>query len=87
LIELDQRKTEIRRRDKERTEREAAEASRAEAERRSRCARARHDLRALQQQVRVYWTNDRGERVYVEDADRAGQIRQLERFVAGNCPG
>jgi Domain of unknown function (DUF4124) len=49
------------------------------------CAQAKHDLHVLQQQVPVYSLNDKGERVYVDDDERAKEIKGLSDAIATNC--
>ena len=61
-----------------RTEREAAE-------RRSRCLQAQRELEVLQAGVPVYATNERGERVYLEDKDRPREIQQWQRAAEAHC--
>ena len=49
------------------------------------CLQARQDLHTLEQQRPVYWVNDKGERVYVEDKNR-DQLRDRLRAIAEqNC--
>lgn len=50
-----------------------------------RCARAHNDLEVLQRGRRVYSMNERGERVYLEDKQRAAEIESLQRAIAANC--
>ena len=76
---------------KERIEREQqdeaakAKAHNAAAERTNRCTRATRDLEVLERNVPVYSKNERGERVYVEDKDRPGQIAAARREIEANC--
>ena len=76
---------------KQRIEREQSdEATRAKshneaAERANRCNRAKRDLEVLNLQVPVYSTNERGERVYVEDKDRESEKADARRLIAANC--
>ena len=76
---------------KRRIEREASdETARAKAhneaaERANRCNLAKRDLQVLGLQVPVFSRNDRGEKVYVEDKDRASEIAEARRRVEANC--
>ena len=78
---------------KQRIEREQAdEASKARAhneyaERANRCNQAKRDLEVLNLQVPVYSKNERGERVYVEDKDRAAEMAAARRIIEANCDG
>ena len=49
------------------------------------CLQVRQDLHTLEQQRPVYWINDKGERVFVEDKNR-DQLRERLRTIAEqNC--
>lgn len=50
-----------------------------------RCDRARQDLGALQQVRRVYTTDDRGERHYLDDDQRQNEIARVQRVVSETC--
>lgn len=65
-------------------EREEAEARDKKALA-QRCARLRSEQNLLGSGVRVYKTNERGERVYVEDASRDARLAQLKEEMRG-CP-
>jgi hypothetical protein len=86
LLELDRRKQQMRQRAKAREEREAL-ARRREAEALARrCRNARSHLEILTKQIPVYWTSDRGERVFIEDHERPERIAELKRFIQRDCP-
>jgi hypothetical protein len=60
-------------------------AQQAEANRAAWCSDSRRRLGLLQEQVPVYQRNDKGERVYVEDKDRARIMDELRGSIAENC--
>ena len=49
------------------------------------CLQARQDLHTLEQQRPVYWVNDKGERVYVEDKNRDDLRDRLRAIAEQNC--
>jgi GH24 family phage-related lysozyme (muramidase) len=49
------------------------------------CNSARYNLGVLKEQRPVYTTDNKGNRVYVEDKDRAATIAATERRIAENC--
>jgi hypothetical protein len=50
-----------------------------------RCNFARQQLGVIKTQRPVYSYNDKGDRVYIEDKDRAAQVASAERRVAEEC--
>lgn len=81
--ELESKRQRIERERKETTE--GARAERREAERKSRCTDARRRLTMLDEQIRLYDRNDKGEKVYLDDKDRPAAIADAKRAVAENC--
>jgi hypothetical protein len=76
-----EREIEFRRRrlEKERNEENAkAGAQNAEAQRHARCIEAREELQILSPGHPVYQVNEKGERVYLEDAQREAQTRRWQ---------
>src|SRR5262245_34564564 len=51
-----------------------------------RCNQARDDLRQLETVERIYDLNEKGERVYLGDAERKAEMEQTRQFIARNCP-
>jgi Domain of unknown function (DUF4124) len=49
------------------------------------CAGARRELAGLQSGARVARLNEKGERVFLDDAGVQGEITRLEREIAGGC--
>lgn len=49
------------------------------------CASAQHNLGVLKEERPVYSYDSKGNRVFVEDKDRAGTIAQTQQAVAANC--
>ena len=66
-------------------EQEAAENAAAEEQRNDRCVRARARLEANLQARRLYRTNDKGERVYLDDAQRQEARQETEEQIAEFC--
>ena len=50
------------------------------------CNSARHNLGILQEQRPVFSYDNKGNRVFVEDKDRANTIAETQRAIAANCP-
>ena len=61
-------------------------AERQAAQRRLACASAQRDLRVLQEQWRLFTLNEKGERQYMDDAQRAEAARKARAFVEQECP-
>ena len=55
------------------------------AERKNRCNHARRELRILETQVPVYTLNEKEDRVYLDDKDRAHEIEEWKRHVRTYC--
>jgi Skp family chaperone for outer membrane proteins len=49
------------------------------------CASARRELTSLQSGQRIVRTDDKGERVYLEDAQIQQEIARVQRDMAANC--
>lgn len=81
--ELESKRQRIERERKEATE--SARAQRQAAERTHRCDDARRRLAMLDEQIRLYDRNAKGEKVYLEDKDRPAAIAGAKRAVAENC--
>lgn len=86
LLELDRRKQQMRQRARAREQNEALARRRETAALQRHCMNARNDLKALTQQAPVYWTNDRGERVFLEDHERPERMAELKRIIKRDCP-
>jgi hypothetical protein len=82
-----QREYEFRKKRLDKEQAEEAEKARSErdvAGRRNRCLRAQRALNVLQGGP-VYRTNERGERVYLEDKERAKETEEWREQVRENC--
>ena len=66
-------------------EREQAGAQRQAAERERFCEEARTGLRTLESGARLSLVDERGERVVVDEAERAKRAEALQRAVAEHC--
>lgn len=53
---------------------------------RAQCNETRSRLARLEPNRRVYYTNDEGETVRMDDEARAAEVQQLHDFLAQNCP-
>jgi hypothetical protein len=50
------------------------------------CNTARHNLGVLTEQRPVYSYDNKGNRVFVDDKDRANSIAETQRAIAASCP-
>ena len=68
---------------------EQAKQQKADAQEKARrdmaCRQALQQVSTLQQTRPVYTTNDKGERVYMEDTDRAQRIADAQERMRKNC--
>lgn len=81
--EQEQRKKRIEQDQKD--EYQKAKAQNNAAERQNRCLYARRELHVLEKQVPVYHVNEKGEKVYLEDRDRPGQVAKWKQAVGEYC--
>jgi len=81
--EMEMRKQRIEREQKD-ERRKAVEHNRA-AERKNRCAYAQRQLQIVSTPRPVYSVNEKGERVYLEDKDRAAEAAGWRREVEASC--
>ncbi|HKB53958.1 MAG TPA: DUF4124 domain-containing protein [Ramlibacter sp.] len=51
------------------------------------CARARQGKATLDSGVRIARTNEKGEREFLDDDQRAAEVRRLEQVIATDCKG
>ena len=61
-------------------------AKRDAALRRSACSSAHREVQALQEQRPVYILNEKGERQYLDDAQRTETLRKTKAFIEQECP-
>lgn len=84
---LADRELEFKKRQQE--QKEAAEKAQKEAAnkaaRKDDCERAQRQLQVLESGERVVTRDAQGERVYIEDSQRAAEIDRARKFVADNC--
>jgi Domain of unknown function (DUF4124) len=81
--ELESKRQRIEREKKE--SQDSARAERRESERAYRCEDGRRRLAMLDEQIRLYDRNEKGEKVYMEDKDRPAALATARRLVAENC--
>jgi hypothetical protein len=70
---------------RQKQEADDAKARRKAALVREGCIGARRDLAALQEQRPVYDIDERGERRFLDDKERAATIRQAQQYISKNC--
>lgn len=61
------------------------EERRVAAQRRENCTRAQASLRDLQSGARITRTNEQGERVFMDDAQRQAEVERTRTLVASEC--
>lgn len=83
--DLSDAERDFQRRRIERERKDQDEARKLEAQKR-RCASMHSDYQRLSSASRVYRTNEKGERVYVEDAERERRLEQLKSDISRQCP-
>ena len=78
--------------EKKKAQAEAEEAAKQQMEqerasnlRADNCTRARRAKTAYESGQRVAQTNDKGERVLVDDATRAAEVKRLQSIIEANC--
>jgi hypothetical protein len=81
--EADSRTQNVQKVQEERAKAEAA--AKVTAERKQQCEAAVRQVNLYQQQVPIYSMNDKGERSYVEDADRASRLEAAQDRMRKYC--
>lgn len=78
--------------EKKKAQAEAEEAAKQQAEqeratsiRADNCARARRAKTTYESGQRIAQTNDKGERVIVDDATRTAEVKRLQSIIEANC--
>ncbi|HEY8243533.1 MAG TPA: DUF4124 domain-containing protein [Casimicrobiaceae bacterium] len=86
--EMANKDAELRKLQKDRVEdAQKAEKTRADAQKRADvCAQARAAARTYQSDQPLMTTNEKGERVYLEGAERARRLTEQQRLVREYCP-
>ncbi len=74
-----------RRKDADEARAKAEKEAEQERIKRENCAKARNNLDNLQNKPRVYTTNAAGQRVYMDDAARAGALASSQKAVSDFC--
>jgi Domain of unknown function (DUF4124) len=70
--------------EKEKADRDAL-AQKNDAIRKDNCTRATNDAASIQSGVRIATTNAQGERGFLDDAQRAAELRRVQDIAAANC--
>jgi hypothetical protein len=78
------RDIEFQKRRIQREQQEEREALAAKT-RQQRCNAAKDDLRRMESVARLYDLNEKGERVYLDDAEKKAEIDRARQFMARNC--
>jgi hypothetical protein len=63
------------------------DAKAAAEKQKARCLQARDNLEGLERARRIYSLNERGERVYVDDNERAAALARAQKAVETSCGG
>jgi hypothetical protein len=63
-----------------------AEEDRIAAAKSDNCARARAQLRTFESGIRVTRTNEKGEREFLDDRQRADETKHAKDVIAADCP-
>lgn len=79
-LEAKQRKAE-----QEQAARKKAEEEKAAAARADNCVRAQGQLRTLNDGIRIVRTNEKGEREFLDDKQRADEVRRMQDIIASDC--
>lgn len=85
--ELEFQQRQIDRQQATKKQEEKEEAARREGQARKQgCILARQNLQALEMQRPVYWINEKGERVFLDDETRAVESRKTKMQIETLCP-
>jgi len=71
--------------EQEQAARQKDEERKIALQKRDNCARAQDNLRVLQDGSRLSQLNDKGERVVMDDAQRAAEIQRTQGVIASEC--
>jgi hypothetical protein len=74
-----------RQQEREEGEKKASEEERLAQARRSNCEAAQANMRQIQSGQRIATVNAAGERVFLEDAQRASELQRAQQAVSDNC--
>lgn len=82
-----EREADLRKRQSERadTEKKSAEEQAQQSQRRADCERARSYAATLESGTRIVRTDAKGERVYLEDDQRAAELARARDVIARSC--
>jgi len=71
--------------DGEQADKAKAEQDRIAAARADNCARARSQLSTLESGIRLARTNEKGEREFLDDQQRAAETKRMQDTIASDC--
>jgi len=85
LLQQQQESREERKQEKLAQERRKVLAMQAALARKQVCLRARQNLHVLEKRRPVYYINEDGEYVYLDDAARLAEVHRMQRLIRENC--
>jgi hypothetical protein len=71
--------------EQEQADKQKADDERIAAAKADNCARARSYMRALDDGLRIVRNNDKGEREFIDDKQRAEEVRRTRETIASDC--
>lgn len=71
----------------EESEKKKAQEQEVAAAKAENCARSKRAKATFDSGTRVSVTNDKGERVFMDDKERAAEVKRLEALIARDCTG
>jgi hypothetical protein len=75
----------LRKAEEELAAKNKAEQERAAAQRAENCTRAKSYARTLDDGLRIVRTNEKGEREYLDDKQRADEVKRTREVIASDC--
>lgn len=85
LLDQQRQSEDLRRRSEEKKKQERAAEKKEKVERKKRCIYARQNLHVLDIKRAVYFINENGERVYLDDEARTKEIERLKKEIETYC--
>lgn len=84
-LEQQRRREESRQEQREKIQQQKAAKQREKVESKKRCIRARQNLHVLEIQRPVYWIDEKGERVFLDDDTRTRKIERMKANIETYC--
>lgn len=76
-----------RKQEAQETQKKTEEKTAQAKDQNARCSEAKGNLATLTEGGRVFRTNEKGERTYMEDNEREAEMAKVKKFLADNCKG